>query len=114
MKKYRIAAFAAGSIALTAGLILEYAPIYHGRPIPQYNAVCSGAMGLFVQGIAHAFGTSAQAQKIQSACTLATTTEHFIGPLIILGIAGLAAGLVITLLDRNGLLNRGGTAQVNS
>ena len=99
-RAWKILAVVAGALAFTAGLILEYVPFYGGgHTIPQANAVCSGFGGLFIQGLAKAFGTARQGAEVASSCSVATTAEHFIGPLIIGGLLLLAAGIVLIVRD---------------
>jgi hypothetical protein len=99
-RRWKFLAFAAGSISLAAGLFMEYAPLVGSHTIPQANAVCSGAMGLFVQGMAKAFGTKTEAAQVSQACSASTMAEHFIGPLIMLGVAGLVIGTVLVIAER--------------
>jgi hypothetical protein len=107
ISRIRNLAFALGALFLAAGLVLEYVPLIRSGSasgtIPQANAICSGAMGMFIQGMAHAFAPG-KVSAIQHTCTLATTAEHFIGPLITLGILGLIAGGTLTVLQHNGVL----------
>ena len=105
IKRYRTIGAVAGALALAVGLVLEYVPLIRsggqGGTIPQANALCSGPMGLFVQGMVHAFAPG-KASEVQHVCTLATTAEHFIGPLIVLGAIALIGALVVTIADRKG------------
>ena len=104
LTRYKTWAFTAGLVMLTLGLCLEYVPILRSNgesaTIPQANAVCSGVLGAFIQGMARTFAPG-KVSELQHVCTLATTGEHFIGPLIVLGVAGLVAGLVLVLAGQN-------------
>ncbi len=93
-------ALVGGSLALLAGLVLEYVPFYgSGATVPRVSSVCSGISGLFLQGFAKAFAPK-QASQISAGCSTATTIEHFIGPLIIGGLLALAAGVALVVRDR--------------